>query len=409
VPPALTTLLSFSPGDGLVAHETIGTSAADGAVVCAAFGRRNEIAALIDALAAAGCPLDSVLPAPLPALRVVTEALRDEPEVVFLDAAPAAPTLALLRSGSPCLLRVLRHPGKGDAARAPDAGRIVDELRWTLAAAAGSSRPPVVVGGAAETVDAIVPVLRARLDLPVRRLVDVPISAVPHGLRSAQGAYAAALGLALGASQPRATRHGFEVSGSSPGTAEARAVRREVRRTRAIAAAVLGLLMLHSALDWTLARRRLHRAERIMQSGLAAVSPPDDAISSIAELRERVAVLEAGCGGAAGCTGPLEFLQRLSGAIPAGVDVVLERVEIDGGTALVEGRAASGAVVDQLRAALGAFGDLVTTNPDGAAGSDDTDGTNVTSVTFRLQTNVAADTAPRRDPTAPADAKAVDA
>ena len=94
VPPALTTLLSFNAGDGLVAHETIGTSAADGAVVCAAFGRRNEIAGLIDALAAAGCPVDSVLPGPLPTLRVVTDALRDEPEVVFLDVAPAAPTLA---------------------------------------------------------------------------------------------------------------------------------------------------------------------------------------------------------------------------------------------------------------------------------------------------------------------------
>jgi hypothetical protein len=106
---------------------------------------------------------------------------------------------------------------------------------------------------------------------------------------------------------------------------------------------------------------------------------------------------------AVGCTGPLEFLDRLSRAIPARVDVVLERVEIDGGTALVEGRAASGAVVDQLREALGAFGDLVTLSPGGDTGGGDTN------VTFRLQTNVTADTAPRRDPTAPADARAVDA
>jgi hypothetical protein len=304
---------------------------------------------------------------------------------------------------------VLRHPG--NAARAQDARRIVDELRWTLAAA-GASRPPIVVGGAGETVDTIVSVLRARSDLPVRRLVDVPISGVPHGLRSAQGEHAVALGLALGAGQPRAMRRGFETSGSSPRTVEARAVRRELRRTRAIAAAVLGLLTLHAALDWTSARRRLHHAERTMQSGLAAVSRPDDAIGSIDELRARVAALQAGCGTAAGCTGPLEFLARLSRAIPAGVDVVLERVEIDGDTALVEGRAASSAVVAQLREALGAFGDLVTLNPGGDTGGDDSDHSSVSSVTnviFRLQTKVATDTAPRRDPTAPADGKAVDA
>ncbi len=397
VPPALTALLPFTPGDGVVAYEAIGREEGGGTAVCAAFGRRQEIAGLIDDLAAAGCAVDSVLPAPLPGLRVVADLLREEPEAIFLDTAPVAPTLALLRAGSPYLLRVLRPPAVPE--RNLDARIIVDELRWTLAAAARSSRPSIVIGGRADVVDAIVPLLSLQLHLPVRRLEDLPITGVPHDLRASQGQYATALGLALGARRTRPTGHGFEVAGSSPRASEARALRQEVRRTRAVAAAILALLTLHAGLDWTAARRRLERAERMLRSGLAAVSRPDDAVGSVDELQQRVARLDAGCSAPDGCGGPLALLERLSRAIPAGLDVVIESIEMEGGTARVEGRAASIATVDQLRSALAGFGDLVAPS----AGADAVlDGTQqpVTSgagsVSFRLQTDEGAGARPPR-------------
>jgi len=400
VPPALTTLLPFAPDDGLVAHEAIGRSGADGTLVCAAFGRRAEITALIDSLATTGCPVDSVLPAPLPALRVVTAALRDEPEVVFLDTAPIAPTLALLRSGSLSMLRVLRRPT--DRAPTLDPRSIVDEVRWTIAAAASTPRPPVVVGGTAEMTHAISALLSTRLNLPVRSLADLPIAEVPRHLRPGQGEYAVALGLALGALGTRATGHGFEAAGSSPRAFEVRAFRREIRRTRAIAAVVLGLFIAYAALDWATARLRLGHAERMIRAGLTAVSRPDDAVGSVEELRRRVSVLEGGCGASAGCPGPLELLERLSGAIPQSLDVVIESIEIDGRTVLVEGRAADFAVVTQLRDALAPLGDVVAPSAaemtSGGAG-----------MTFRLQVSMAVGTAPPQHPTAPDTAKAVDA
>jgi hypothetical protein len=361
VPPALTALLPFASGDGLVAHEAIGAGAALGTTVCAAFGRREEITALIDALAAAECPVESVLPGPLAALRVATAALREEPEVVFLDVAPAAPTLAILRLGRPCVIRVLRPPTSPPTSPAPsvDLSHTIEELRWTLAVAARTSHPPVVVGGSAEVAGAIAALARERMRLPVRLLLDLPIAGVPEELRPRQGEYAAALGLALGTFDGGGrARRGFEAGGASPRALAARALRREVRRTRLIAAVVLGLLTAHGALDYAAARRRLGQAERAMHASLAAVSRPGDSVGSVKDLRERVTALERRCA-SEGCVRPLDLLERLSRAIPADLDIVIESIELDGRSALVEGRAGNVAVVDQLRAALAPFGDAV--------------------------------------------------
>ena len=408
VPPALTTLLPFALGDGLVAHEAMarrGDRDTAGTTVCAAFARRETIPALIDDLLAAGCPVDSVLPGPLPALRIATLVCPDDPEVVFLDAAPAAPTLALLRSGSPTLLRVLRPPADPD--RTSDAPAVVDELRWTLAAAAGTARPPIVLGGAPETSRALAALLRSRLNLPVVSLGDLAIAGVPEALRAKQGEYAVALGLALRGRAAGTVGHGFEVAGSSPLALAARALRHELRRTRALAAAVLALFIAHAALDWTAARVRLEHVERTIGVGLAAVSRPDAVVGSIEELRARVAALGGNCSAPAGCPrtparGPLELLERLSRAIPENLDVTLESIEIDHGLALVEGRAASLAVVSQLRDVLAPIGDLV-------APSGDEMPEGGTEVTFQLRMRMAAEQKPQRPPAAAHGGKAIDA
>jgi hypothetical protein len=307
------------------------------------------------------------------------------------------------------VLRPAAAPGDPLEARG-----IVDELRWILAATAGSAAPPVVVGGRADVVDALVPMLCAQLRLPVRRLADLPIAGVPHGLVAAQGEYATALGLALGPLRTRVTVHGFEATGSSPRASEARALRQEIRRTRAIAAAILALLALHAGFDWAAARRRLERGERLLRSGLAAVSRPGDAVASVAELQERVSALEAACGVPDGCGGPLALLERLSRAIPESIDVVIERIEMDGSNAVVEGRAASGVAVDQLRHALAGFGNLVAPPAPGEVVLGGTQqpvdpvAAGEAGLTFRLHTTVGTDAAPP-PPTAPQTAKGVDA
>ena len=407
VPPALTTLLPFELGDGLVALEAMarrGDRGASGATVCAAFARREGIPALIDDLLAAGCPVDSVLPGPLPALRIATLVCPDDPEVVFLDAAPAAPTLALFRSGSPTLLRVLRPAADPD--RTSDAPAVVDELRWTLAATAGTGRPPIVLGGAPETTRALAALLRSRLNLPVVSLGDLTIAGVPEALRPKQGEYAVALGLALRGRAAGTVGHGFEVAGSSPRTLEAHALRHELRRTRALAATVLALFVTHAVLDWSAARLRLGHVERTIRAGLAAVSRPDAVVGSIEELRARVAALGGDCA-PAGCPrtparGPLELLERLSRAIPENLQVTLESIEIDQGIALVEGRAASLAVASQLRDVLGPIGDLVAPSADEMPEGG-------TDVTFRLRMRMAAEQIPQRPPAAAHGGKAIDA
>jgi hypothetical protein len=392
ISPALAALLPFPLADGLVAHAPVGAHAGEGRTVCAAFAHRAEIAALVAGLATEGCAVESVQPAPFAVLRAIGGILETAGELVFVDVTPDAPTLAVFRDGRPALVRALRvdaPPGSVDALR-----DLAQELRWTIAVSARGPAPRTVIGGPDAPAQALAGELRGAL--PVLTLSELPVPRAAEAQRPVHAEYAVALGLALGVGHRTLPCPGFDLGDVCGDLSETRAVRRQLRRTRSVAAAALALLAAHAGLDYAAARARLASVERAVASHLAGVSTPEAPVRSVAELRERLAVLEASAATVTPRAGPLDLLRHLSRATPGDLDVGIDEIEIDGLGADVRGRAADLATVTRWLVALRAYaGGLDPSAPEVAA--------TAAGVRFRLRVRVVT-AAPGSDPGAATEA-----
>jgi len=396
ISPALAALLPFPLDAGLVAHVPVGAHAGEGTTVCAAFAHRAEIAGLVAGLAAEGCAVESVQPAPFGVLRAIGGIAVTETDLAFVDVTPDAPTLAVFRDGRPVLVRALRvaaRPGSVDALQG-----LAQELRWTVAVSVRGAAPQTVIAGPVAMVDALAGELRAHL--PVLPLAELPAARLAEGQRMVEAEYAAALGLALGApGGANLPGSGFDLAELCGELSETRAVRRQLRRTRAVAAAALALLAAHAGLDYAAARARLGRVERAVASRLASVSTPAAPVRSVGELRERLAALKAGGSALTARAGPLDLLRHLSRATPGGLDVGIDDIEIDGVAADVRGRAADLATVTRWLDALRTYaGGLDPSAPEVTA--------TAAGVRFRLHVRVVTPATPESDPGAATEAGA---
>jgi hypothetical protein len=138
-----------------------------------------------------------------------------------------------------------------------------------------------------------------------------------------------------------------------------------LRRTRALAAAALALLLVHAATGYLITRRHLADVERALGEHLEAVSDDEYRARSVADLEDRVNALARRLSErTASRIGGLEILYEVSRRAAGTLDVVVDEVVFDGTNARLMGHAGDFEVVDALKEALAAsdiFGRVETT------------------------------------------------
>ncbi len=363
VPSALRALVPFPLHDGVVAYEALGVDSSRGTTVCAVLTAPAALARLTADLGAARLGITSIRYAPLATASLVGPLFADQACAAFLDLAAPAATLMLFRHGALSALRVLAwRPTSGSTPpAATDCGRLADELRWSLALCGAETRTPLMVAGGPDTLAAgLADDLGQTLGTSIGLFHALEIPEVPVGCQAVQGQFAVALGVAVGALRHGRSGRGFPVAGTSPERRRG-AVHTELRRTRALAAAALALLLVHAATGHMVTRRRLADVERTLGEHLEAIRA-----GSVADLEGRVKALTRRLSERpTSRIGALEILYEVSSRTAGTLDVVVDEVVFDGTHARLKGRAGDFEVVDALTQALAAsdiFGRVETTD-----------------------------------------------
>jgi Tfp pilus assembly protein PilN len=265
----------------------------------------------------------------------------DERALVFLDLAATAPTLAVLAGGVPRLVRTLPLPGGADASR------LAAEIRLTLAAGGAGTCGGVLLAGGGPAVRVA---LGRELGTSVTSLGDVEIPGVPAALRSEQGRFAVALGLALAPLRDPGAGVGFPLA---PAAASRRRLRSEMARARALVAAAALAALLHAGVGYGVAWHRTRALARALDARLDTLSAAGADAASVDALRHTVARLRRAAA-SRGRSPTLEVLREVSARIPPGADVVVEGLSLRASLLTLCGTAAdaeaAAAVAEDLRA-----------------------------------------------------------
>jgi hypothetical protein len=304
--------------------------------------------AVTERLGAWGVDPVCIRPAPLAALALIRSLPHmDERVRIFLDLAATAPTLVVLAGCVPRLVRALA-PSAGSPGGA-HVSRLAAEIRLTLAADGAGTCAGVLLAGGDPAVRAT---LGRELGISVTPLEDLAIPGVPPALRSEQGHFAVALGLALAPLRDPAVGAGFPLA---PATAARHRLRVEMVRTRALVAAATFAALVHAAVGYGVAWHRTHTLGRALDERLDALSAAGVEAASVDALRHTVARLRRAA--ASRRRSPtLEVLREVSTRIAPGSDIVVEDLSLRASALTLRGTAPDTAVAATVAEDLRASG-----------------------------------------------------
>jgi Type II secretion system (T2SS), protein L/Fimbrial assembly protein (PilN) len=365
VPFALEEHLPFAVDDAAVAFARVGAED-DQTLVIAAFARKEELRRHLDLLARSGLDPKTVTLSTLALAGLLTRVRNGHrvPHLV-LDLDHACTSMVLIDAGgTPRAMRTVGQgldPESGNPLLQPAAAAILGAVRQTLLAHPPEHEPAeLVLAGPV----AAAPELRGQiadvLDVPVRDFGEFDCSALIQGTRSEPVRFAGCVAMLLGEAAVKPLellnfRLGeFSFTGRSVSIAP-------LRVPAMLAAAVVGVALLHFVLGIAVNVRELHLLNREIASVTAPALPDADPANAklvlaakIKDMTKRLHLM----GGSLSHGSPLDVLLALSRAIPPGLPAQVSTLQIDDSGIKLDGEADSLASVDLVKHALennGAF------------------------------------------------------
>lgn len=244
--------------------------------------------------------------------------------------------------------------------------RLVRELVRTLAGfetilggSASSKLSEITLVGGTAHLHRIDEYLSERVGVASRRLVVPPDAPGASLLQAADPLrFAPALALAARGTLRARTRMNFLREEFAPRVDLSR-IRRELRWTGVLAAAVVLLALVSTGISIAVATRRADRldaeASRLWQQAFPNRPVPDDVAHGLREALEKTRHRANFLGVYGGNLSALDVLTEISARVPANLPIVFEELSIDGQVVRVRGHAPSYGAVDKLRAALASF------------------------------------------------------
>lgn len=357
VPFALEEHLPFPVDDAAVAFARVGHEE-NNTLVIAAFARKEDLRRHLELLARAGLDPKTVTLSTLALAGLLARSTngRNRTAHLVLDIDHACTSMVLIdAAGTP---RAMRTVGQGLDFRSGDpqsaAAVILGAVRQTLLAhVTDHEMPDLVIAGASATAPEVRQIAEA-LEVPVRNLGEFDCSTLIHSARSEPVRFAGCVAMLLGEAPDKGLellnfRQGeFVFRGRSGAIAP-------LRLSVMLAAAGIGLALLHLVLTIAVGARQLHLLNRAVETVTApALGSPDPAAAKttlagkLKDMNKRLRLL----GGSLGHGSPLNVMLVLSRAIPPGLAVQVDTLLVDDSGVKLEGRADSFATVDQVKKAL---------------------------------------------------------
>jgi hypothetical protein len=323
-----------------------------------------------------------------------------EPKIVTLSALALAGMLAHAREGGPgahlvidiesaCTSivlvdaegtpRAMRTVGHGldfhvnGALRAPATNAIFAAARQTMLAHGAQERPELILAGAAAESPGIPDLAARTLQVPVRDIGEFDYSAQISGGARISKRFAGCMAMLLG----EAPSNPLELLNFRQGEFAfhgAAGVSARLRVPALLAAAAAIAAILQFSLGAAVSMRQLHLLDRQIQAITTPVLGNTDPAMAQAALKAKLGDMSNRLrlmGGSAVHGSPLDVLEALSRALPAGLPAEVQMIQINEAGMKLEGEADSFATVDQVKRALERHGDFGQVQLDHAAASSE--------------------------------------
>ncbi len=374
---ALEEHLPFAVDDGAVAFARVGRESGNTLVIAAA-ARRDIVREHLELLARAGLDPKTVTLSTLALAEMLTRADDGSGSAhLVVDIESACTSMVLVDSaGTPRAMRTVGHGLEvhaNGAVRAPATSAIFAAARQTMLAHSDRERPELIVAGSAAEAPGVPDLVARALQVPVRDIGEFDYSPLIRTSGAIPKRFAGCIAMLLGEAPSSSLelinfRHGeFAFRGRSGAIAP-------LRVPALLAGAAAAAAILQFTLGVAVSARQLHLLDRQVQVITAsALGNPDPAMAQaslqakIAEMSKRLRLM----GGSLGHGSPLDVLGALSRALPPGLPVQVDMLQIDDSGMKLEGEADSFTAVDQVKRALERNGDFGQVQLDhAAAGSD---------------------------------------
>jgi Type II secretion system (T2SS), protein L/Fimbrial assembly protein (PilN) len=390
VPFALEEHLPFPVDDAAVAFARVGSEGAN-TLIIAAFAPKEELRRHLELLSGAGLDPRIVTLGTLALAGLLGRARNGRSGAhLVVDINHGSTSMVLIDAdGTPRAIRTLGtglDAHSGTTLPQPVASTIFGAVRQTLLAhASEQEQPDLVLTGAAGSVATLRTQLADALAVPVHGVDEFDYSGLMEGIKSEPTRYTACVSMLLGEAPSKPLellnfrRGEFAFHGRTEWI--------EALRVPTILGAVaLGLAVLHLLLGISVNAHRLHLLDR----EIAAVSAPaigeGDAAAAKLRLQSEIATVNKRLrqmGVSLGHGSPLDVLLALSRAIPPGLPVEVDDLQVNDAGLTLDGTADSFATVDLMKKDLERSLQFGTIKLEHAAA-----GTDASKVDFRLSASL---------------------
>jgi Tfp pilus assembly PilM family ATPase len=374
---ALEEHLPFAIDDAVVAFARVGRESSNTLVIAAAV-RRDIVRAHLALLGAAGLDPKIVTLSALALAEMLTRARNGSPSAhLVIDIESACTSIVLVDSeGTPRAMRTVGHGldfHVNGVLHAPATSAIFTAARQTMLAHSEQQRPELILAGAAAEAPGIPDLAAQTLQMPVRDIGEFDYSALIAGSATISKRFAGCIAMLLG----EAPSHPLELLNFRQGelTFRGSSGAPAPLRTPVLLAGVAALAgIVQFSLGAAVNMRQLqfldHQVGAVAAPALGNVDPAmaQTALKNkLADMSNRLRLM----GGSAGHGSPLDVLEALSRALPAGIGAEVQMIQIDDSGLKLEGEADSFTTVDQVKRALESHGDLAQVQLDHAAASSE--------------------------------------
>jgi len=363
VPFALEEHLPFAIDDSTVAFARVGRDESDTLVIAAA-ARRGIVREHLELLGRAGLDPKLVTLSTLALAEMLSRARNGSGQTssaptvghLVVDIARACTSLVLTdAAGTPRALRTLSqgldlHHG---GFRATAVNTILAAVRQTLLAHGQEPRAELILAGGAAEAPGFGDVLGRALQAPVHDVGDFDYSPLIRSTGSAPKRFAGCIAMLL-AEAPSAVeminfREGeFAFRGLGGASAT-------MRVPLLLAGAAIAAALLQFSVQVASGVSQIHRLDSQIRAIAAPALGEADPVTARSVLRRKITDMSKRLrlmGGSLGHGSPLDILDALSRALPPGLLVQIEVLQIDAGGMKLEGEADSFTTVDEVKRAL---------------------------------------------------------
>ncbi|HKV54155.1 MAG TPA: PilN domain-containing protein, partial [Candidatus Binataceae bacterium] len=256
---------------------------------------------------------------------------------------------------------------------APATNAILAAARQTILAHGDQKRPELILAGSAADAPGMRDQVARALQTPVLDIGDFDYSPMIHGDRATPKRFAGCIAMLVGEAPVEPLelinfrRGEFAFRGRSGAIAP-------LRVTMMLALAAVAIAIVQFVLGVASGERELH----LLNQQVAVITAPALGVHDPATAKDalQVKIADMGkqlrlMGGGLGHGSPLDVLLALSRAIPGGLPMQVDTLQIDDAGMKLEGEADSFTTVDQVKRALERSGDFTAIQVDhAAAGSD---------------------------------------